>query len=112
MPPQPAALLDHLPPLERTFLPSLLASSVFQFAESGFEDQFCSTVKFHYIVVYFKLEASGFFPVGINMMKSAILFPEEELTQVKFAAKMLFPGEMCFLVTSSAIMLSGTCFPS
>lgn len=110
-PPQPAALPDHPPPRERPFLPTLSASSVSQFAESGFEDRSRRTVKFHYIIVDFKLEASGLFPVGINMMKPAILFPEE-LTQVKFATKMIFPGEMCFPVTSSAIMLSDTCFPS
>lgn len=79
-PPQPAALPDHPPPWKRPFLPTLSASSVSQFAESGFEDQSRRTVKFHYVTVDFKLEAFGLFPVGINMMKSAILFPEEELT--------------------------------
>lgn len=60
-------------PLEGPFRSTLSASSACCLAKSGFEDQPNSTMKFRDIIVDFKLEASGFFLVGINMVKSAIM---------------------------------------
>ena len=87
-----------------------LSASVPQPAKSGFEDQFSSTLNIYYIIIYFKWEAFGFFPLGINMIKSAILCPGEEVTELKFSTKIASQGETCFLVTNSAVMFSDTCF--
>ena len=86
------------------------AASISPLGKSGSEDQMNSTLPFHDLIIYFKWEASGFFPLGMKMIKSAIWCPGEEVTKIKFSTKIIPQSEICFLVTNSVIMLSDACF--